>query len=417
MSETTSPKVSAASSPFNLPPGFLAISATTLCVVVGAGLLPPALPLFIAEWQLSTTEASLLLSAFAAGRIPVALPTGRAADRYGFKPVSGAGLGVAILSALLAIVGGHYSILLLSVFLMGIGAGIFTTTSNAAVITLSDRHTVGRLNSIYQGVILAGLTISPILGGLAALYGGLKGPFVLYLSILGMATFMLHSASRHFGSATRRLASRADARSVAKRLLGERAFRYMMLGSVVVFAALASLRNTLLPIYASEVAGMQEVDLGWMLTASALANILVLFPAGKAVDSLGRRPVLVFGLIAMGASAAFLGGVKVAIWLIIGAAILGAAKGIAAAPLPALVADFAPAGMEAEVVGYYRIAVSLGLFVGPVVLGAVTDGYGFTVAFFGAGAFLALVGVLFMQMPETRPVAPLSPGTEEHYDL
>ena len=385
------------------PPGFIAIAAATYCVVMGVGLLSPVLPLYVRQWGLSNTAAALLLSAFAAGRIPVSLPAGRFSDRYGYKPVAYLGILVAFISAIISILASNYFVLLISLFIQGVGAGIFTTTSNAAVIKYSDRQTVGRISSVYQGVILAGLSFSPVLGSVAAQVGGLRGPFFLYLSALVLGAFLLRYASQFMTTDSADGKKQKTSRALITYLLTKPAFRNMLFASVIVFAALAGIRNTLLPLYAAEKAHLTEIQIGWMLTASATANILVLYPAGRAVDTIGRRPVLVFGMIAMGISAAFLAGAHVLIWLIVGAVIAGTAKGIAAAPLLPLVADIAPDEMKAEVVGFYRIAVSLGLFVGPAILGGLADIFEFQAAFLTASVFLIFTGVVLTRMPETRP--------------
>jgi MFS family permease len=327
------------------------------------------------------------------------------ADRFGFGPVAYAGLAVAALSALLAIVAGSYLLLMLALFLQGMGAGTFTTISNAAVIAVSDRDTVGRLNSVYQGILLGGLSFAPVLGGVAARFGGLRGPFIVYLLLLGVGALVLRPAGQFMRGRFQSAGPRASSLAVARMLLSAPAFRAMILASVVVFAALAGMRNALLPLYAAEVAGMGEVAIGGMLTASAVANIVILYPAGKGVDVLGRRPVLVAGMFALGGAAAFLAGVSVPWLLVIGSAIAGGAKGIAAAPLPPLVADVAPDGMKAEAVGYYRIAVSVGLLVGPALLGSVVDAWGFSAAFLGSSLFLFAIGAVLIRMPETGPVA------------
>ena len=386
------------------PLGFFAVCFVTLFVVMGVGLMPPVLPLYAEQWHLSSGQASLLLSAFAAGRIPISLPVGRAADRFGFGLVAYSGLTAALVSAVLAIVASRYEHLLLALFLQGLGAGTFTTVSNAAVIAVSDRDTVGRLNSVYQGVILAGLSFAPVLGSVGAHLGGLRGPFVVYLALLGVGVLVLRPAARFMRGRLESVAPKAPGSSRVRVLLSDPAFRAMLVSSVVVFAALAGIRNALLPLYASEIVGMDGVAIGGMLTASAVANIGILYPAGKAVDLLGRRPVLVFGMIGMACAVAFLAAVSIPLWLIVGSAIVGGAKGIAAAPLPPLVADVAPQGMRAEAVGYYRIAVSVGLLVGPAVLGATVDAWGFRAAFLGAALFLGTVGALLLRMPETGPV-------------
>jgi MFS family permease len=398
------PFLSSPSQKLQMPPGFIALSAATFCVVMGVGLLPPVLPLYANQWNLSNTQAALLLSAFAAGRIPIAIPAGRASDRFGSKFIAYIGIFTAFISAILAIFADTYWLLLISIFIQGLGAGIFTTTSNAAVITNSDSESVGRLNSVYQGVILAGLCFAPALSGIAAQIIGLKGPFYLYFVALIFGTFLLFYAGRFMSDSSAIKGRQKKIIDVGRHLLTKPTFRVMIVASIVVFAALAGVRNTLLPLYAADVAGLNEIQIGWMLMASAVANILILYPAGRAVDVIGRRPVLVFGLFTMGVSVAFLIGMSSMLWLVFGAAIAGITKGIAAAPLPPLIADVAPNEMRAEAVGYYRVAVSIGLLCGPVILGGIVDLSGFSVAFLSASVFLIIMSLFLIRMPETGPI-------------
>lgn len=74
-----------------LPWPVTGMGAVTFLVMMGVGLVPPALPLYAVRYSLSSAEAGLLLTSFSTGMLVFSLPGGVIADHLGFKRVALAG--------------------------------------------------------------------------------------------------------------------------------------------------------------------------------------------------------------------------------------------------------------------------------------------------------------------------------------
>lgn len=157
----------------------------TFLVVLDIGLVLPALPQFARHYDLTSADVALLLAAFAGGRLAFSLPGGVLADRFGFKPVAIVGCCVAGIAASFAATLPSFLPLVATQFAQGLGSALYTTAALAAVMADAPGERTGRIVALYQGVVIAGMTAAPALGGVALQTMGLRGPFVVYaLSVI-----------------------------------------------------------------------------------------------------------------------------------------------------------------------------------------------------------------------------------------
>ena len=161
-------------------------------------------------------------------------------------------------------------------------------------------------------------------------------------------------------------------------------------------------RVTLLPLYAEQELGFGAGDIGILLSVSALTNLLIVNPAGRFVDSVGRKPVALVGLTTAALATAAYGLFDSFVGLLIVSMVFGVTAGLASIAPPAMVGDLAPEGVEGSAVGVYRMAGDLGFVFGPLVLGAVADTGAFTSGFFIAAGIMLVAAFLLSFVPETR---------------
>ncbi|GAA4902983.1 EmrB/QacA subfamily drug resistance transporter [Stackebrandtia albiflava] len=151
--------------------------------------------------------------------------------------------------------------------------------------------------------------------------------------------------------------------------------------------------------------GMADADLGWVLTAYALAFGGLLLAGGRAGDLFGRRRLFRVGLVVFSA-ASLLGGLATDGGVLIAARVLqGVGAAIVAPAALSLLADTFPAGPRRNrALGVYGAMGGLGSVVGLLLGGALTEWFGWQ-------------WIMFVNIPIALAILAgtgfLSPGTRE----
>ncbi|MFP3125753.1 multidrug efflux MFS transporter NorA [Ectobacillus funiculus] len=139
--------------------------------------------------------------------------------------------------------------------------------------------------------------------------------------------------------------------------------------------------------------GITGTTVGYLTAAFAVAQLIVSPFAGKAVDKLGRKIMIVIGLFVFGISE-FLFGFGKGIELLFISRILG---GISAAfimpAVTAFIADLTDLNTRPKALGYMSAAISTGFIIGPGIGGFLAE-YGTRLPFFFAGALGTMAAIL-----------------------
>lgn len=133
-----------------------------------------------------------------------------------------------------------------------------------------------------------------------------------------------------------------------------------LLDTAIVNVSLPALRHTL---------GASAAESQWILASYSLTFGLALVPSGRLGDLLGRRRLVIFGLMLFGGMA-LLTGFAVAPWMVIVARLgQGAGGGTISAQVLGLVQDAFTDGRRARALGYYTVVSSVAGMLGPILAG------------------------------------------------
>jgi predicted MFS family arabinose efflux permease len=190
-----------------------------------------------------------------------------------------------------------------------------------------------------------------------------------------------------------------------------RAVLAVAVGAVAMDTALLGVIAPLLPDIEDRT-GAGESALGISISAYAVPVMLFSLPLGRAADMIGRRWLLVGGLLLTGAGSGLIAVTESLDVLIAGRAVQG--LGSAASWIAALtvVSDLAPPGKRGESIGVALAATSVGSIAGPALGGVTADVLGFAAPFLivcGASVALALA-VVAVFPPEARRTASETPA-------
>jgi DHA1 family tetracycline resistance protein-like MFS transporter len=143
---------------------------------------------------------------------------------------------------------------------------------------------------------------------------------------------------------------------------------------------------------------------GWLAFVYALTQFFCAPVLGNLSDAFGRRPVLLFALLALGCDYFVMGFAPTIGWLFVGRTIAGLA-GASFTPAYAYVADITEPAKRAQSFGLMGAAFGIGFILGPAIGGLLGD-LSPRAPFFAAGA-IALTNTAFgyFALPESLPLA------------
>jgi MFS family permease len=368
-------------------------------VMIGISLVAPIIPLYAREFGVSRTAAGALISVFAAARLVFDLFGGVMADRVGARRVMLGGALLVTASSVSAALAPDYGVLLISRFFEGAGTAAFALSAMQYLILTTPKARLGRTIALFQTGLLGGAAIGPIVGGYAAELGDFTTPFWVYAG-LGVLVAILAGVFVE-GTEPSGIKVSEMYRSAGK-LLRNRGFLALLVVTFALFVMRAGARFTLLPLYAGEELGLGEGQIGQIIAASAIVNVGIVNFAGALVDRVGRRPVLVVGLLLNGLGVAAYAAADTYLALLAVSVVFGLTTTLASIPPPTLAGDLAPPGAEGASIGLYRTAGDIGFIVGPLLLGSIAEQGRFDLGFVLTGALLFIAAAVALTIPETK---------------
>jgi MFS family permease len=371
-------------------------------IAVGYGLVAPVLPAYARSFDVGVAAASVVVSAFAFFRLVFAPAGGALVQRLGERPVYLAGLVVVAASSLATAFAQTYVQLLVLRGLGGIGSTMFTVSAMALLVRLAPPHMRGRVSSAYASAFLVGGMVGPVLGGALAGFG-LRTPFVVYAVALVLAATLV---GVRLGGTRLRPAATGGPAAPPMRLreaLGHRAYVAALGSGFANGWCNFGVRMAVLPQLAVAVHDDTWVA-GVALALAAAGTAATLQVSGRLADSLGRRPLVVGGLVATAASLGLLGLSSSLVVLLALSVLSGVGAGLVNPGQHASVADVVGSDRSGgTVLSTFQMSQDAGAILGPVLVGLVADAAGFGWAF-ATTALVSLLAVpLWLAAPETRP--------------
>jgi len=373
--------------------------AFAMALTVGTmTLIVPVIPEYADAFGVSLTAAAAMVSVFAAARLLFRFWGGMGADRWGARRVASAAAVVVAGGAVTAAWAPEFWLVLLGRAVQGIGVAVFGVSANQHLLVITPRAQLGRATAVFQTGIVSGAAAGPFIGGVLADWGDLRTPFwaqaLLGLVLIPVVWWAMDDA---VAAPKTVRASIHDAAALLRRPL----FLAVMAMGFALFFMRAGARNALLPAYADVVGGLSATAIGAVVSASSVTSILAMVPIGRAVDRLGRKPVVIAGAFTAAGSVALYGTTASLGGLLAISALAGLTVGLASIPLPTMVGDLAPPGSEGIAAGVFRMGNDAGWIAGPLALGAAADAGAWGLGFVLAGLPLLVVGAGFLRAPET----------------
>jgi MFS family permease len=387
------------SSGAGLPREVYVLGLIAFCVAVGFGVLVPVLPVFARSFGVDNFEVGAVVSAFALMRLACSPFCGRLIGIFGERLVLAVGIFVVAISSGVAGVSTSYEQLLVLRGLGGVGSAMFTVSATTLLLTSVGTGVRGRATGFFQAGFLIGGMAGPAIGGLLAAIS-ITAPFFFYAATLAVAgtvgLLLLRTRSERPDDAPDLVVR------PLREVLRDRRFQAACLVNLGQGWSSFGVRSALVPVLVVEVLHRSTSWTGIAFTCAAVVQTLAVGPAGRFVDTVGRRPAMILGTLLASAAiftVAFAPniGVLIAVLCVYGvsAAFLGTA--------PAATVGDAAGARGGTPVAIFSMSSDVGAILGPLVAGFLADRVGYPVAF-AVGAALLLVGTLAStRMPREAP--------------
>jgi MFS family permease len=148
-----------------------------------------------------------------------------------------------------------------------------------------------------------------------------------------------------------------------------------------------SLVVSFLPLYLTGL-GMDIGRIATVMSAFTFSWAILQPLTGYASDRFGRKKIIVVGLAGSVISIVSFTLTGIFALLVVCSLLLGIEAAFFYTPLVAMVSDIAPSELEGTLIGSYRFFRDMGYFVGPLLLGAIADTLGLTIAFYTTSLIL-----------------------------
>lgn len=382
-------------------PLLLSLCLTVFAATFSAGAFPATLPELGREGQLADWQLGLVAGTFGLARMLSNLPIGLLAA-HRLRVVLALGP-FALAAGVVGLVGGGpFPVLVLARGLMGVGHALGMVGGLTAILRYqAGASLASALNAFELSAMLGILGGTVLIGTLPATlrwnqaYLAACAPQLLGFVVL---RWLLAAVPPGDPATPRPLFTRRGAAGSAAPAPSPTAGLAFAAGGAVALAY-ATIEQFLLPLRGARELGLDRPGVARLLMVAQLADILALLPVGRLADRAGTVRVLPAVLLAM-AAATLLIGFGTLPWLAAGAVLYGLAMAGWMLPLGALRGETPPERVAWRT-ALYRVCVDGGLFLGPVLAGALGTARAGLLAGVWA-ALLALTGLGFASLAATR---------------
>ncbi|MCX6647786.1 MAG: MFS transporter [Candidatus Bathyarchaeota archaeon] len=378
----------------------LSIYVPAFFIFLGMGIVSPILAIYAETFNVTYALVSFAISMYAIGRFLADIPVGILADRYGRKPLMIGGTVLLIISSFLNATAVEYCQFLAYRLLEGVGAAMWITSRQALLADILRPEERGRVLSYFSSFMLIGSAAGPTVGGLVASTWSIRAPFYIYtvVSIISLILTIIFIKETNVTHAVHNTGGSGFSIAAAKKILSKKNFIMASVATFTMFFLTAGVRDMIIPLYASNVVGLDEASIGYILSFATVINLFLTIPIGYMIDSQGRKSVILKSLfVTSGACLVF--SFTNSFWTMAAAAIvLGIGTSGAQQAPQAMATDVTIDDPHGLSMGLYRVFGDVGFIVGPTILGFLADRFGLTVPFYFMAALLFINGILVMKI-------------------
>jgi MFS family permease len=289
---------------------------------------------------------------------------------------------------------------------MGCASSVYMLARQAYLTEMVPPAMRARALSTLGGTQRVGIFAGPFLAAGAEQLWGLPGAYYVSIAaIIAAGLIVVRVPDLEMSDSRRRASAQVTSWGITKRYW--RIFVTLGTG-IVLLSAIRQTRQVVIPLWGAHI-GLSPTDNSIIYGIAGAIDALTFYPAGKVMDTYGRRWVAVPCVIFMGIAFLLMPLTHGAITLALTAMLMGFGNGIGSGIVMTFGADISPSVGRPTFLGIWRELADAGTGIGPVILSAVTGiaGLAAGIVVSGAVGFAAAV-TLWIWTPRSP-----GPGTGE----
>lgn len=357
-------------SDFDLRQIALAIFGPSLLFGIGEGAIFPILALNATALGASEAWAGLIVALIGIGSLLSNIPAAILTDRFGERRAM---IGAAVFSLcalVLCILARSPWLLGVGTFMIGMATSVFMLARQTYLIEAVPLALRARALSTLGGTMRIGMFAGPFIAAAAMHLTGMIGAYwVAIVAIFGAGALSylvpdLEAAPRTRGA--------TGVHIDMKRLIKTHARAYLTLGvAVALVQALRACRQIVIPLWADQI-GLDATMTAIVYGIMGGVDMLLFYPAGRIMDTYGRRWIAIPSMLIMGVSLVLMPWTVGVASLLIVSMVLGLGNGIGSGLVMTVGADASPNQGRTQFLGIWRFIADLGTGGGPLLLSGVT---------------------------------------------
>ncbi|MGE0823949.1 MAG: MFS transporter [Candidatus Binatia bacterium] len=367
---------------------FYILNIAIFTAMLGMGIVIPFLPIYAKTLGATGVSIGIFFASFPLAQMVFVPWVGRLSDRWGRKFFIALGLFLSSVLSLWFVAAPDMVSLTLARFFQGCGAALILPISAACVGDIAPPAKRGELMGIFNLFLTGSIGIGPLAGGWISETYGMATSFYCMGALNALAFLFVVGFLSETHSGPGSTVQQGSYRLLLQRPLVRGIALYRMVNAIQL-----GLWFSFLPILATELLQLNKAEIGPVLATYMLTSCATQVPFGRMADRLSkRRLIMVSGVLS---SAIFLSVLFVqGFWpLLLVNCLAGFAGAISTPALTALAAQEGQGGSMGAVMGILSLAMSVGMMLGPVLAGLISDFVGLR-PLFVFGAIAGILGTL-----------------------
>ncbi|MBT8398464.1 MAG: MFS transporter [Gemmatimonadetes bacterium] len=398
-------------------PEVIALSFARMADALGNSLLIIILPLYIAAqpspWEGLPTELLVGIAISLYGFLfALAQPfAGAASDRAGKrKPFILAGLLLMTLATLGFMFVHQYLWIIVLRCLQGLGVALIIPSVLALISGVTEKRNRGNAMGVYSTFRMIGFASGPLIAGILQVRFGFNATFLVGAAFLLAALILVQvtvkerpASEDEPGVESRAASPDAGAGPPPAGGLPSTTLLALMVSTIVLASSLSMI--SALENEFNDRLSQTAIGFGVAFSALTVSRLFVQIPIGRLSDRIGRKRLIIGGMVALAPLTVLFGFVTSTLQLVGLRVLQGVATAGVAAPAFALAGDLAKKGGEGREMSFVTMGFGLGLGVGPLLAGGLAGFIGFRIPFYVVGG-LSLAAAVMVWLWAEESIAP-----------
>ena len=409
---------------------------------LGLGASVPLFPLLSYQLVPILAVAGMATGVTGIGSLIASYVAGPLIDRLGRRGVTIVGIVIRTIFSFME--GTSTNILQLASFrfMSGIGTAIYGTGSQVIIADISTRSDRGAIFGGRQSFSHMGNIIGPLLGGLVwgwatpsmGVTNAIRIPFFIngFTKFICLITFilMVGETKQYAVEPATEATTKPEAAPARQEQPPQQPQRSSLLPSGLVLKAIFAtgfffciyemfattlfrngITQVIIPVYSRHVLELSQAEVGLIISAISVGNLLISFPAGRIVDRWGVRYGIFPGIVVSVAALimfAIAGRASIPLALL-----MGMGTSLADVGARSYAMDIAPRGTRGQFYGIQGMAQHFAQLIGPMAVGGLTDTLGFSFPFMLlAGIYSVMIPMALLTVKDVKNPAE-APATTE----